>query len=627
MQARPAPIEDYGLIGNAVSAALVSRDGSMDWLCLPRFDSPACFASLIGTPDHGRWQIRARNTRKRSRRYRPDTAILETRFETPTGIATLIDFMPPTDDESKVDVVRIVRGNAGRVAIDMDLTIRFNYGSAVPWVRRRDYGLSAVAGPDAVELHTPVALAGHDLQTTAALEVREGGHIPFTLSYHRAHVEPHFIRDSRENLGLTEQFWRNWIEPFQRLNCPARWNDALIRSLVTLKLLTYKPTGGIIAAPTASLPETWGGARNWDYRYCWLRDSALTLYALVNAGFRAEASAWRTWLLRAVAGNPDDLQIMYGPAGERWLDERELPWLPGHGGARPVRVGNAAAGQLQLDVFGELMDTLHAAREAGLPSASDAWDLEVVLLERLETLWRNNDRGIWEIRGEPRAFTHSRVMCWAAFDRAMLSSRRFGLRAPVARWRRVRDTIRRQIMTLGIDGRGRFVQHYGGSNLDASLLLLVQLGFVDSANPVFLRTLAGIEEELMEDGFVRRYEPEHTDDGFAGEPEGMFLPCNFWLADAYVMTGRFDDAETMFNRLLDIRNDLGLLGEEYDPASGRLLGNFPQAFSHVGLINTALNLIKRHGPAHQRAAKTASPASPKEKGVKNTTRPDPSVRA
>ncbi len=548
MRRGPPPVGDYGLIGNAVSAALVSRDGSIDWLCLPRFDSPACFAALLGDRSHGRWRIAAADTKKRTRRYRPDTAILETRFETPTGVATVIDFMPPTEDEKKLDLVRIVRGEKGRVSMEMDLVIRFNYGSAVPWVRRRDYGLSAVAGPDAVELHTPVTLSGHNMHTTAAFDVRAGMQVPFTLSYHPAHTDPHFVRDSGESLTRTMQFWRNWIEPFQRRDCPAHWNDALARSLITLKLLTYKPTGGVIAAPTTSLPETPSGARNWDYRFCWLRDSALTLYALVNAGFRAEASAWREWLLRAVAGRPEDIQIMYGAAGERWLPESELPWLPGYGGARPVRIGNGAARQLQLDVFGELMETLHTAREAGLPSATDAWDLEVVLLARLETLWRSKDRGIWEVRGDPKVFTHSRVMCWAAFDRAILSAARFGLPGPVARWRRIRDSIRRDVMAHGIDPRGRFVQHYGGTNLDASLLLLVQLGFVPPSDPRFRRTLKGIEDELMDGGFVRRYLPERTDDGFAGAPEGVFLPCNFWLADAYVMAKRFDDAEAMFER-------------------------------------------------------------------------------
>ena len=600
------PLEDYGLIGNTVSAALVSFDGAIDWLCLPRFDSPACFAALLGAEDNGTWVLKPKHPiRKRMRAYRPGTAILETTFETARGRVTVIDFMPPTQDETTSDVVRIVRGDRGKVPMSMSLRLRFNYGSAVPWVRRRDYGLSAVAGPDAIELHTPVEMTGENMHTTAAFTVKEGDMIPFTLSYHRAHLPPHFVRDSRESLDLTNTFWREWIEPYKEVDCAKNWSDAIVRSLITLKLLTYRPTGGIVAAPTTSLPETLGGARNWDYRFCWLRDSALTLYALVNAGLRNEAAAWREWLLRAVAGRPSELQIMYGIAGERTLLESTIPWLEGYEKSTPVRIGNAAAAQLQLDVFGELMDTLHAAREAGLPAATEAWSMQLVLLDHLEKIWKKHDRGIWEVRGPERIFTHSRAMCWVAFDRAIASATRFKLPAPLDLWRKRKNTIARDILRHGVDEKGRFVQYYGGSTLDASLLLLVQLGFVKASDARFKRTLKGIETELVKDGFVKRYSESETDDGLGGAREGAFLPCNFWLADAYILSGRITDAEELFERLLGVRNDLGLLSEEYDPCAGRMVGNFPQAFSHVALVNTAMNLLTRKGPAHQRATKTA----------------------
>ncbi len=606
MRGRSKPLEAYALIGNTISAALVANDGAIDWLCLPRFDSPACFAALLGREDHGLWKIAPRSTvRKVKRAYHEGTAILETQFITEAGTVTLIDFMPPTDDEAKVDLVRIVRGDHGVVDVVLELALRFNYGSAIPWVRKRDYGLSAIAGPDAVELHTPVALTGCGTRTFAEFRVKEGDAVPFTLSYHRAHTSPHFVRDSTEAFDLAKAYWRQWTEPYQERECPARWNQAVLRSAITLKLLTYAPTGGIIAAPTASLPEERGGARNWDYRFCWLRDSALTLYALVSAGFRGEAAAWREWLLRAIAGSPEDLQIMYGVAGERWLPEQEVPWLHGYDGSKPVRVGNAASSQLQLDVFGELMDTLHVARESGLPSASEAWSLQKVLLRHLETLWRSPDHGIWEVRGPARAFTHSRVMCWVAFDRAIASAERFKLDAPIARWKGVRAAIRRDILENGLDAKGRFIQYYGGENFDASLLLLSQLGFVKADDPRFIATIVGIEDELRDRGFVRRYRPELTPDGMAGAAEGAFLPCNFWLADAYVLAGRHEEAEELFERLLTLRNDVGLLSEEFDIDGDRLVGNFPQAFSHVGLINTAMNLISGRGSAHQRAKKRA----------------------
>jgi GH15 family glucan-1,4-alpha-glucosidase len=606
------PIEDYGLIGNMISAALVARDGSIDWLCLPRFDSAACFAALLGGPEHGRWLIapEAKDSAI-TRRYLPGTAVLETRFETGTGVVTLTDFMPLSEDEERVDVVRIVRGVEGEVAMSMDLTLRFNYGRAMPWVRRRDYGLSAIAGPDAVELHTSAPLEGRDMHTTSSFTVRKGDAVPFTLSYHRSHKAPHFVPDRSESLDRTVSWWREWSKQCHFDSPNEAWREAVVRSLITLKLLTYRPTGGIVAAPTTSLPETLGGGRNWDYRYCWIRDSTLTLYALLNAGYRQEAEAWRQWLLRAAAGHPQQLHIMYGVSGERWLPENEIPWLPGYEDSRPVRVGNGAVDQTQLDVYGELIDVLHTAREADLSPLTEAWRLQKVLLDHVESIWRQHDHGIWEVRGSPRAFTHSRLMCWVAFDRAVKSSEHFGLDGPVDRWRKVRDEIHADICSHGFDERrDTFVQHYGGNELDASLLLIPQFGFLPPDDPRVAGTVAAIERELIEDGLVLRYSTEHVDDGVGGR-EGAFLACSFWLADAYVMLGRRDEAGDLFERLLGLRNDLGLLAEEYDTVAGRLVGNFPQGFSHVGLVNTAYNLIEAHGPATQRS----EGAAPRDEGV------------
>jgi GH15 family glucan-1,4-alpha-glucosidase len=600
-------IEDYGLIGNMVSAALVGRDGSIDWLCLPRFDSGACFAGLLGGPEHGRWSIAPADpaAARSSRRYLPATAVLETRFETGEGAATVTDFMPFTEDEQKVDVVRIVRGVRGQVRMAMELTLRFNYGQAVPWVRRRDYGLSAVSGPDAVELHTPVALEGRDMTTVAAFTVREGESVPFALSYHPSHKMPQFVPDSSESLDRTVSWWREWSKHCRFESGNESWRDAVMRSLITLKLLIFKPTGGIIAAPTTSLPEAIGGRRNWDYRYCWIRDAALTLYALLNAGFREEAEAWRQWLLRAAAGHPQQLHIMYGAAGERWLPENEVPWLPGYERSLPVRVGNSAVGQVQLDVYGELIDTLNAAREARLSALDEAWRMQKVLLSHLETAWKKPDQGIWEMRGAARHFTHSRLMCWVAFDRAVKGCEHFGLDGPADRWRATRDAIHADICEHGYDPRrNTFVQHYGGAAVDAALLLVPQVGFLPADDPRVAGTVAAVERELVRDGLVLRYAAEKVDDGIGGE-EGAFLACSFWLADAYVMLGRLADASELFDRLLSIRNDLGLLAEEYDPVRRRLVGNFPQAFSHVGLVNTAFNLIEAHGPARQRSERVA----------------------
>jgi GH15 family glucan-1,4-alpha-glucosidase len=603
-------LEEYGVIGNMVSAALVGIDGSIDWLCLPRFDSPACFAALLGTPDNGRWLVAPKGkTVRASQRYLPGTAVLETQFETATGAVTVIDFMPLSDDEEKVDVVRIVRGDRGEVVMGMELTLRFNYGQVIPWVTRRDYGLRAVAGPDAIELHTQTALEGRNMATCAEFTLREGETAPFTLSYHRSHKAPQFVPDRNESLERTVSWWREWTGRCSFPKNESHWYDAVVRSLITLKLLTFAPTGGIVAAPTTSLPEAIGGPRNWDYRYCWLRDSALTLYALVNSGYRSEAEAWREWMRRATAGHPKQLRIMYGIEGEPWLPETQVPWLAGYEGSRPVRVGNAAVDQVQLDVYGEIAETLYAARQTGLGPIDKDGEFQTVLLDHLATAWQSPGNGIWEVRGPPRAFTHSRVMCWVAFDRAVKQAEQFGLPGPVDRWRKVRDTIHAEVCAQGFNvARNSFTQYYGGDTLDASLLLMPQVGFLPPDDPRIAGTIKAVEQDLLRDGFVLRYATGATDDGVGGT-EGAFLACSFWLADAYVLSGRREQAIGLFERLLSLRNHLGLLSEEYDPVRKRLVGNFPQAFSHLGLINTAHNLVQRHGPAHQRAARAADGAA------------------
>jgi GH15 family glucan-1,4-alpha-glucosidase len=597
------PIEDYGFIGNMLSCALVARDGSMDWLCLPRFDSDACFAALLGTEENGRWLLAPEGEVKRvARRYRPGTTILETTFETAEGAATLIDFMPLAQDEEHVDVVRILRGDRGRVSMRMELVLRFGYGQVVPWVRRTDFGLRAIAGPDAVELRTPVALEGHDMRTFGRFTVAAGAEVPFALTWHPSHRPAERRWDPRAQLAHTENWWRGWSEvcSFAREETHP-WREAVLRSLVTLKALTFRPTGGILAAATTSLPEEIGGVRNWDYRFCWIRDATLTLYALLTSGYRDEARAWREWMLRAAAGHPRHLQIMYGLAGEHRLTELELPWLPGYENSRPVRIGNGAYDQLQIDVYGELMDALHVGRKFMLEPSHTSWNFQQVLLKDLETKWREADEGIWEVRGGRRHFTHSRLMAWVAFDRAVKAVENQGLSGPVDRWRELRATIRDDILANGWSEKRRsFVQYYGGEALDASLLLVPSVGFLPPDDPRVVSTVEAIRRELVEDGLVLRYRPEDTPDGLAGG-EGTFLVCSFWLADALTMMGRLDEAEALFERLLSLRNDLGLLAEEYDPRAGRQLGNFPQAFSHVGLINTANNLISARGPAEQRA--------------------------
>jgi GH15 family glucan-1,4-alpha-glucosidase len=592
------PIEDYALIGDCETAALVSRDGSIDWLCWPRFDSGACFAALLGGPEHGRWIIHpADGKARKSRVYRDHTLILETRFENAEGAVTVIDFMPPRGRNS--DIVRLVRGERGRMTLRMELILRFDYGSVVPWVNRLPDGtFRAIAGPDMVLLHTPVRVRGKDLTTVAEFDVSEGDTTPFVLTHGPSHLSPPRAIDPIASLEGTERFWRDWSK---RVAVDGEWSDAITRSLVTLKALTYAPTGGIVAAPTTSLPEQIGGPRNWDYRFCWLRDATLTLLALMNAGYYDEARQWRNWLLRAAAGAPAQVQIMYGLAGERRLTEFELTWLPGYERSCPVRIGNAAHGQLQLDVFGEVMDALHQARQGGLVAGEADWAFQRAVLEHLETIWDQPDYGMWEVRGKPRHFTYSQVMVWVALDRGIRAVERLGLDAPLDRWRALRQRIHGEICAKGFNADlGSFVQSYGSRELDASLLLLPTTGFLPPDDARIRGTIAAIEQRLFVDGFVLRYNTETTDDGLpAGE--GAFLACSFWLADAYAMIGRIDDARHLFTRLLALRNDVGLLAEEYDAGRKRLVGNFPQAFSHVALVNTAHNLTRAIKPSRQRA--------------------------
>jgi GH15 family glucan-1,4-alpha-glucosidase len=589
-------IEDYALIGDCETAALVARDGSIDWLCLPRFDSPACFAALLGTPDHGRWQIApASRTRLIRRRYRGDTLVLETEYETDDGVVALIDCMPQRPGAPML--VRVVEGRRGRVRMQMDLAIRFDYGTRIPWVRRTEDGLRAVCGPDALRIRTPVDLTGRDMRTSAAFTVGEGERMPFVAAWYHSHEpEPPPI-DPMLAVEETERFWRTWC---QGCDYRGEWRDAIVRSLVTLKALTYAPTGGLVAAVTTSLPEQLGGVRNWDYRFCWLRDATFALYALMTGGFVDEARAWREWLLRAVAGAPAQAQIMYGLAGERRLSEIELPELPGYEGATPVRIGNAAHAQFQLDVYGEVLDALHVARRAGLAADEDAWRVERELVKFVESHWDRPDEGIWEVRGPRRHFTHSKVMAWVALDRAVKAVERFGLPGELAQWRQCRDDIHAEACARGFDPElGSFVQSYDSKLLDASLLMIPLVGFLRAHDPRVLGTVKAIEERLVEDGFVRRYETVPDVDGLP-PGEGAFLACTFWLADNLALQHRHTEARDIFERLLGLRNDVGLLSEEYDVHAKRLVGNFPQAFSHVGLINTARNLSRPEGPAEHR---------------------------
>lgn len=592
------PIEDYALIGDCQSAALVSKSGSMDWLCFPRFDSDACLAALLGGPEHGRWLLGPVGGAKRTqRRYLPDTLVLETRHETEEGAVRVLDFMPLRTE--RPDVVRLVIGETGAVRMKLELVLRFGLGRIVPWVHRKDGALLAIAGPDLLQLVTPVPLHGENLKTVAEFVVREGDRVPFVLSWFPSEQGPSGeLLDVEDALTHTERFWKSWAA---QATVRGPYAEQARRSLITLKALTYAPTGGIVAAPTTSLPEAFGGPRNWDYRYCWIRDATFTLYALLSSGYRAEADAWRRWLLRAVAGSPAQLQALYGVAGERRLTELEVSWLPGYAGSRPVRIGNAASEQLQLDVWGELMDTLHLARNSALDSDIEDFALQRSLVEYLEQIWREPDEGIWEIRGPRRHFTHSKVMAWVALDRAVKAVEQHGLAGPVERWRRVRDEIHRCVCEHGYDAtRGSFAQSFGSSEVDASLLMLPLVGFLPATDPRIVGTVRAVERELSRDGLVRRYRPHPGLDGLQGG-EGVFLPCSFWLADNYALQGRHHEARQLLERLLALTNDVGLLAEEYDPIAERQLGNFPQAFSHVSLVNSVQSLERVTGPAQDRA--------------------------
>ena len=598
----PSHIEDYALIGDCETAALVGRDGSIDWLCWPRFDSDACFAALLGTPEHGRWLIAPQSVTRTSRQYRGDTLILETRFETPDGVIKLVDFMPPRGGHSHL--VRLVIGESGCVKVRSELIVRFGYGSLIPWVHSQEDGtLRAIGGPDQVVLRTPVKLQGKDKRTVAEFTVEKGDVVPFTLTYAPSHLAPPDPTDFAAALSATEEFWKQWsgrarIEPGEP-------REAVMRSLITLKALTHAPTGGIVAAPTTSLPETLGGIRNWDYRFCWLRDATLSLLALMNAGYYEEAGAWREWLLRAVAGEPAQAQIMYSITGERRLTEWQIDWLPGYEGAKPVRIGNGAHGQIQIDVYGEVMDALYQAQRGGLASSADAWALQEALLSHLEQVWRNPDRGIWEGRGPERHFTFSKVMAWVAFDRGARLAQEFGLSGPVERWSQIAQEIHAEVCAKGYDPQlGSFVQSYGSKWLDGSLLLIPTTGFLPADDPRIQGTVRAIEGRLLSNGFVMRHDPAEGETGLA-QGEGAFLACSFWLADALVLLGRADEGRSLFERLLTLRNDVGLLSEEYDVGAKRLVGNFPQAFSHIALINTAHNVARIAKPAEQRAGNAA----------------------
>jgi GH15 family glucan-1,4-alpha-glucosidase len=595
----PERIEDYALLGDLQTAALVGRSGSVDWLPFPRFDSSSCFGALLGGSEHGRWLLAPKGAGPATdRRYRDQTLILESEWQTDTGRVRVIDFMPPR--ETKPDIVRIVEGLEGSVQMRTELVIRFDYGWVVPWVLRVDAKtLLAVGGPDGLVLRTPIDLEPEGMTHTAEFTVRAGERVPFVLTWfpsHEARPEP---VDAEDALADTETFWREWLHECAYGGAYAK---PVHTSLMVLKALTYQPTGGIVAAPTTSLPEHIGGVRNWDYRYCWLRDATFTLYALMNAGYIDEAKAWRDWLLRAVAGDPAKAQILYGVGGQRRILESELDWLPGYAGSRPVRIGNAAHDQFQLDVYGEVMDALHQARAHGLDRDDQAWSLQRNLMDFLEGAWDRPDDGIWEVRGPRRHFTHSKVLAWVAFDRAVQAVERFARPGPVDRWRRVREEIHQEVCREGFNVElNSFTQAYGSEELDASTLLIPILGFLPADDPRVTGTIAAVERDLTRDGFVERYKPkEHNEvDGLPGG-EGVFLPCSFWLVDALLMQGRDDDARVLFERLLSVSNDLGLLSEEYDPAEKRQLGNFPQAFTHVGLVNCAYNLSHHRGPIDQR---------------------------
>lgn len=595
-----ARIEDYAMVGDLHTAALISTEGSIDWLCLPRFDSPACFGSLLDTPEAGRWLLAPASGGACTRRgYRDGTLVLETEWDTPEGTVRVIDFMPPRDEVA--DIVRIVEGVSGSVRMRGELVLRFDYGHIVPWVRRDKRGLHAVAGPDSAYFVTDVPVRGEDMHSVSDFTVQAGERVPFVLTWAPSHVpRPHTVH-AEAVLESTVDFWRSWAS---QCTVKGKYWDAVVRSLITLKALTYAPTGGIVAAVTTSLPEQLGGPRNWDYRYCWLRDATMTLQALLAAGYTAEAAAWRDWLLRAVAGDPADLQIMYGIHGERRLPEMELPWLGGYENSKPVRTGNGAAEQFQLDVWGEVLDCLALTRNSMLKHTDESWDVQIALMQHLETVWDQPDNGLWEMRGPRRHFTHSKVMAWVAADRMVKGVRDFGLPGPVERWEALRDTIHREVMANGFDpGRNTFVQSYGRPELDASLLLIPRVGFLPPDDPRVLGTIDAIQRELTEDGFVLRYRPADSDDGLPGD-EGVFLACSFWLVEALLGAGRTEESTQLFERLLELRNDVGLLSEEWGVRAGRQLGNTPQAFSHFALVTSALGL---HQDTVRRSDQTIPP--------------------
>lgn len=589
-------IEDYALLGDCQSAALVGPTGSIDWLCLPRFDSDACFAALLGTEENGFWKIAPRSPIRNVRRaYRDGTLTLETELTTDEGTISIIDFMAV--GEATADVVRIVIGKTGEVPVHMELALRAGYGTTVPWVRAIPGGIEAVTGPDLFRLTTAVPIRGEGLRTVADFVVRAGEQVAFVFDWSPSHLVPPPPVDAVAALERCEAFWAEWSS---RAKIDGPYAAIVKRSLLTLKALTYAPTGGIVAAPTTSLPEEIGGVRNWDYRFCWVRDATFTLYALLSAGYTDEARAWRDWLLRAAAGAPSQLQILYGIAGERRLVEVELPWLEGYEGSKPVRIGNKASEQVQLDVFGELMDTLYLCSESGLAPSEAGWALQRALVTHLETAWLETDCGIWEVRGPQRHFTHSKVMCWVAFDRGVKTIEKFGMKGPLDRWRAARAAVHADICANGFDAaQNSFVQHYGSTLLDASLLMMPLVGFLPPSDPRMIGTVNAVERTLVREGLVQRYLPDARVDGLPGG-EGAFLPCSFWLADALVLLGRIDDARALFERLVGLSNDLGLLSEECEPTSRRMLGNFPQALSHVALVNTALNLSRAEGPALHR---------------------------
>ena len=597
----PSRIEQYALIGDTHTAGLVADDGSIDWLCVPRFDSPACFAALLGDEEHGRWLIGpAAGGRATRRRYRANTLILETEFVTPEGEVRVIDFMPLRDRSA--DVVRIVEGIRGRVPMRMELVIRFDYGSIIPWVVNLHGALRAVAGPDAVVLHTPVHTRGKDLRTVAEFTVAAHDRVPFVLAYHSSIDRVPDSCDAEQALHVTSGWWRRWSE---RSTYEGEWSSLVNRSAITLKALTYQPTGGLIAAATTSLPERIGGVRNWDYRFCWLRDATFSLYALLTLGYESEAREWREWLVRAIAGSPESLQIMYGPAGERRLTELELDWLPGYEGSRPVRTGNAASRQFQLDVYGEVADVIHVTRKLGIAPSPQVVGIVEAFIKFLEDGWRKPDEGIWEVRGPRRPFTHSKVMAWVVFDRLVKGAQQEpAWQRPefdVGKLTALRDEIKAEVLARGYnEERGAFVQCYGSKALDASALMFPLVGFLSPDDERVRSTVDAIQRELVEDGFVLRYQTEAGVDGLP-PGEGAFLPCSFWLADNLALMGRVDESRALYERLIGLCNDVGLLAEEYDPAGQRLLGNFPQAMSHVALVNTAANLTGTVSPARSRS--------------------------